>query len=100
MGSSGNLQTNGSEFKSEDGVTDVAGSTGSSCWEHVGAVSAFRRYAGEQQPYSQHKLMACGHAEPQEERQPWPYIPLESELESESSLDLNLSRRLSAAAKT
>ena len=70
MGSSGNLKTNGSEFKSEDGVNDVAGATGSSCWEHVVAVSAFRRYAGEQQPYSQLKLMACGHAEPQKERQP------------------------------
>ena len=99
MGSSGNLKTDESEHESEDGGKGVAEATGSRCWEHVGAVSAFRRYAGEQQPYSQLKLMACGHAEPQEKHQHWAHIPLESEFESESSLDLTLFWRLSAAAK-
>ena len=71
----------GAECVSEDFGNVVAEATGSLCWEHVGAVSAFRRYAGEQQPYSQLKLMACGHAEPQEKRQHWVNIPLESEFE-------------------
>ena len=92
-----------SEFKSEDCVNDVAEATGLSCWEIVVAESAFRRYAGGQQPYSQLELTACGQAEPQEKRQHWVNIPMESEFESEhsseESLDLNLLWRLSAAAK-
>ena len=67
------------------------------------AESAFRRYAGGQQPYSQLELTACGQAEPQEKRQPLVHIPLECEFESETSydehLDLNVLWRLSAAAK-